>query len=876
MPFVLRNLSGAIFAVAIAASPLCAIAQVSVLTERNDGARTGANLAETALTTANVNTGTFGKLWSYAVDGAIYAQPLYAANVDIPGIGTRNVLYLVTMNDVVYAYDADSPAMFWMRDLRNPSTGVAPVPIVDITNSSGAPSPVPFNAANVVGGIGIESTPVIDATAGTMYLVARTRENGTYVQRLHALDITTGNPRTNSPTVIQGAVVGSGDGGTTVTFDPFSADQRASLALANSNVYIAWAAHEDLTPWHGWVMSYDKTALNRTGIMCLSPNGANGGIWLGGRAPPVDASGNVYYMVGNGDWNGTSNYGQSFVRIGAPSAGFLSVADYFTPDNWGDLNGVDFDLGSSGPVLIPGTNLIVGGGKQSLLYLTNTTSLGGLVAGNTQIDQIVTVNDQTPPYSADFFILSGGPVYWNNSNGSRLYVSADNDNVKAYAFDGSLFGTTPVASTILAQPFGGGVLSLSANGSTAGSGILWVSLPSASGGHGLSHAQLHALDASTLMEIWNSDQDTVDNMGYWPKFSPPTIANGHVYVGSQSGYVSAYGLLSGTPDFTLSAAVPLLPAPVPGQPAPVGQVDPSPLASANPGGSPTYVITANGTGFVGNIDLSVDGLPSGVSASWSPAQISPGQSATLTLSTSSLTPLGSYPLTVTGSSGALTHTTTIVLAVTVPQVMSIEFWTNACTPNGMMISEIAGVVQAPYWNAVQYNREPALTGPFRVTPALLVDKAGTSVATWASWNADNESANTNIPDTPGNDRMMRCYLDPLPGNSTTVVVSNLPANSGGYAVYVYADADNGATTGTAQYQLTTVEGTTSTTTIVDSANTDFNGTFVLAHNSPGNYTTFGVNSTGFTLTATPVGSSHAPINGIQIVPDRIFGNGFEP
>ncbi|HEV7490409.1 MAG TPA: hypothetical protein VGO25_06355 [Rhodanobacteraceae bacterium] len=876
MYFVFRKLPGAFFAGAIAALPLCAIAQVSVLTERYDDARTGANLAETQLTTANVNIGTFGKLWSYAVDGGIYAQPLYVANVDVPGIGTRNVLYLATMNDVVYAFDADSPSMIWMRDLRNPATGVEPVPIVDITNSSGALSPVPFNAANVVGGIGIESTPVIDAAAGTLYLVARTRENGGYVQRLHALDIATGNARANSPTVIQGAVLGSGDGGTTVTFDPFSADQRASLALANSNIYIAWAAHEDLAPWHGWVMSYDKTALNRTGILCLSPNGANGGIWMGGRAPVIDASGHVYYMVGNGDWDGTANYGQSFVRIGAPNAGFLSVQDYFTPDNWTDLNGVDFDLGSSGPVLIPGTNLIVGGGKQSLLYLTDTTSLGGFLAGNTQINQIITVNDQTPPYSADFFILAGGPVFWNNTSAPRLYVSADNDNIKAYAFGGALFNTTPIASTILAQPFGGGVMTLSSNASTAGSGILWVSLPSASGGHGLTHAQLHALDASTLMEIWNSDQNTVDNMGYWPKFSPPTVANGHVYVGSLSGSVSAYGLLPAAADFSLSAAVPILPTPLPGQAPPVGQVDPSPLATANPGGVPRYVISANGTGFVGNIDLSVDGLPPGVSASWSPAQISPGQSSTLTLSTSNETALGSYQLTITGSSGALAHTTTIVLDVIAPQATSIEFWTNDCTPNGMAISETAGVVPEPYWNAVQYNRQPALSGPFRVTPALLVDKNGTSVATWASWNADNESANSNIPDNPGNQRFMRCYLDPSPGTSATVIVSNLPANSGGYAVYVYADADNGSTTGMAQYQLTTVEGATTSVTIVDNANADFNGTFVLARNSPGNYTTLALNSTGFTLTATPVGSSHAPINGIQIVPDRIFNDGFDP
>jgi hypothetical protein len=849
-----------------------ASAQVNVLTERYDAARSGANLAETTLTTTNVNQAQFGKLWSYAVDGSVYAQPLYVSGVTIPAVGIRNVLYVVTMNDVVYAFDADSAVTLWSRDLRNPTVGVSPVPIVDITGN--------LNNRNIVGVVGIESTPVIDPVSHILYLVARTKENGSYVQRLHAFDITTGAEQPHSPVTILGSVNGSGDGGSTVIFNPETSNQRASLALANGQIYIAWSSHEDFPPWHGWVMTYDKTALNQTGILCITPDGSDGGVWMGGRAPAVDAAGNVYYMVGNGDWNGTSNFGESFIKLGAPNAGRLRVSDYFTPDDWTNLNGPDLDLGSSGPLLIPLTDLIVGGGKGSQLYLTSTANLGQLTTGNAGIVQTIVVN--SPPDSSDLnSIRAGGPVYWNRSGGVRpcLYVWADSDYLKAYRFNGATFDTPPISqSTTVPQGYGG-VIALSANGSTPDSGIVWASMPARDDGQmGLAHGLLRALDADHLStELWNSDQNPPDNLGYWPKFSAPTVVNGRVYLASQSGYVSAYGLLPTMPYFALSASVPVVPAPMPS-----GEVDPGPVAVANPGGSPAYTIaTTAGAGFSGNIALSVSSaLPPGTVASWSPASVVAGDSAVLTLGTSSSTPVGSYELTVSGTDGGKTQSTGIVLVIQPPRTISLEFWTAnpSCTPDGMGTTEVAGVVAKPYWNNNEYNIQPSPGG--LATPAPLNDETGASTGAWASWTANGESLNPNIPDTPGNDRLMRCYLDPAVGSSAVVTISNLPANSGGYDVYVYADGNNGSSARTGTYSVSGPGITTASINVTDAANANFSGTFVRASNSNpvGNYALLPIDAgaAGFTLTATPVGGSGAaPINGLQIVPDRIFANGFD-
>ena len=235
---------------------------------------------------SNVNVNTFGKVWSYTVSGSVFAQPLYISNVTVPGQGTHNVVYVVTMNDVVYAFDADSSSQtpLWSLDLTSQNPDSSPVPISDVLGKSGF---------NIVGNVGIESTPYIDATTNTMYLVARTKENGQYFQRLHALDITSGAEKFGGPVVIQGSVVGNGSSSVnlTVSFNPLTANQRASLAMANGQIFIAWGSHEDQDPWHGWVMAYSASTLKMTGIFCVTPNGDQGAIWMSGRAPVVDSNG---------------------------------------------------------------------------------------------------------------------------------------------------------------------------------------------------------------------------------------------------------------------------------------------------------------------------------------------------------------------------------------------------------------------------------------------------------------------------------------------------------------------------------------------------------------------------------------------------------
>jgi len=819
-------------------------AQINITTERYDQSRLGANLNETQLNTSNVNVNTFGKLWSYQVSGSVYAQPLYVQNVTIPGKGTHNVLYVVTMNDIVYAFDADSSSNtpLLSLDLTTQVAGSTPVPITDIVGPG----------LNIVGNVGIESTPYIDLPTNTMYLVARTKEsadtcgtvNGNYCQRLHALDITTFAEKFGGPVVVQGSVLGTGNAsvGGTLAFDPKIHNQRSSLALASGQISIAWASHEDENPYHGWVMSYNASNLQQTGIWCSTPDGFMAGIWMAGRGPAVDASGNVYYMVGNGDWNGTRNFGESMLKFGSTPG--MPLLDWFTPDSWSSLTAGDTDYGSSGPILIPGTDLIAGAGKASVFYVMHTGNLGHEQAGNAQIVQSLANNGGQ---------VKGGPVYWNRSGGAGpwMYVWTDDcDFLKAYHFNGTTFDTGIVSESTILSPCGasGGVLTLSANGSTAGSGIIWSSMPLADNGdHGVHQGVLRAFNADDLTkELWNSRLDAArDDSGNGPKYSPPTVVNGRVYMASfpadgvSSAPLNVYGLA--TPDFTISAT-----------PASQG---------VNPGGSASYTVSTSSIfNFSGSVTLSVTGLPSGASASFAANNFATPGSTKLTVNTSSSTPLGPSTLTITGTSGSLRHTAAVSLVVTTATpgtgAISIDF-VGGDTP--MAPTEVAGVVPKSNWNEAQGSSGSGFA---------LVDETGAPTGAMVSWTSSSVWS-LPIADTPGNFRMMNGYLDTVAQN-TTVNVVGLPANAAGYDVYVYADGDNGGVTRTGTYQISGTSITTTSINLTDAANTNFSGTFTQANNSVGNYVVFSIAATGFTLTAIPSTSSdgveRAPVNGMQIIP----------
>lgn len=493
-------------------------APAPVLTHHNDPGRTGAQLGETRLTPSTVHGGSFGKLFTRAVDGQIYAQPLYAPGVAVAGAGTHDVVYVATENDSVYAFDAADPAAsapLWHVSLGTPPTANQV--------SSGNISPV----------VGITGTPVIDLASSTLYVAAKTTANGQFFYKLHALDIRSGAELHGGPVTIAGSVAGSGydNVGGKVTFNALRELQRPALLLQNGVVYVAFGSHDDVDPYHGWVFAYDAQTLAQLGLYNDTPDGNEGGIWMSGGGPAGDGSG-VYFMVGNGTFTTDGrNLGDSIVRLGRTAG----VVDWFTPFDEAALSAQDLDLGSSSVVLIPGTNLLVGGGKQGVMYVVNRSAMGHF--RSTDNGQIV------QSFTGSKGFIFDPPVYWNG----RLYVSGAGDRLRSYAFDGQKFNPTAVSTTTFAIPWKGGSIAISANGQTAGTGILWLVSPLSTPSQNIPvPGVMRAFDAGDLThELWNSKMVTSDDLGSYTKFCPPMIANGRVYATTTSGAgaLVVYGLL---------------------------------------------------------------------------------------------------------------------------------------------------------------------------------------------------------------------------------------------------------------------------------------------------------------------------------------------
>jgi len=497
-------------------------------TYHNDLARTGQNLDETALTTGTVNYTQFGKLFSYTVDGYTYAEPLYVENLDIPGQGSHNVVFVATQHDSVYAFDADGlvKAPLWHRSFIDPAHGIYTLSTQDLGY-----------CGDIIPEIGITSTPVIDPVTNTLYVVVRTKElvNGTfnYYQRLHALDITTGNEQPNSPVVIQATVQGSGwgnDGNGNIAFQPLIQNQRAGLVLANGAVYIAWAGHCDYYQYHGWMMGYDAATLTQVAVYNATLNGAQGGIWQAGAAPAVDANGHVYFETGNGTFDGGADLGDSFVQLSP--AGGLTVYDYFTPYDENYLNQNDIDLGSGGNMLLPDqptgpAHLLVGCGKEGTIYLIDRDNMGQF---NSSFNNVVQSLVGAVPGTWSI------PAYWEN----QIYYLAQSDVLRAFRLSDGLLSTSPASTGTTAFGYPGASPAISVNGAT--NGIVWALDTSAYGTSG--PAVLHAYDAANVSrELYNSHQaGSRDQAGGATKFAVPTVANGKVYVGTKN-QLNVYGLL---------------------------------------------------------------------------------------------------------------------------------------------------------------------------------------------------------------------------------------------------------------------------------------------------------------------------------------------
>ena len=498
----------------------------SLTTYHGDLARTGANLGETLLTPANVNVSTFGKLFSFPVDGPIFAQPLYVPSVSIAGQGTHNVVYVATEHDSVFAFDADGKTAtpLWQKSLINPDAGITAVPSNDIQSGYEDIEPE----------VGITSTPVIDSSTGTIYVVTKTKESGSYYQRLHALDITSGAEKFGGPVIIQASVPGAGarnDGNGNVVFDPLINLQRAGLLLVNGVVYLAFGSHGDFDPFNGWILGYDAQNLKQVVVYTPDADGAGGSVWQSGGAPAADSAGNIYVLVANGDFDvasGGRDFGDTALKL-KPANGSFSVLDWFTPFNQQELDDNDWDFGSGGPVLLPDQpsgppHLLIGGSKQSKLYVINRDNMGHFnAADDSQIVQVV--NLPGPLFST--------PAAWQN----KVYIGTVGAPLQSYTVSGGQFTAASQSAQIFGYP--GTTPAVSSNGGS--NGIVWaLQVEQFDSGP----AVLHAYDANDLSrELYNSAMAGArDQAGIAVKFTVPSVINGKVYVGG-ADQLTAYGLL---------------------------------------------------------------------------------------------------------------------------------------------------------------------------------------------------------------------------------------------------------------------------------------------------------------------------------------------
>ena len=510
---------------------------VSVLTQHNDNTRSGLNDNETALTTSNVNVQQFGQVFTLTVDDQVYAQPLVVGHLQIAG-GEHNVVYVATVNNTVYAFDGDNGRLHWRNNFTR--SGWRAPKNTDMTGACGG------TYTNFSGNIGIVGTPVIDAASGTMYFVARSTNGLAYAQYLHAVDIVDGQEKAGSPKLLTASTSGTGDGSVngTIAFDAQRANQRQGLTLLNGTVYVTFSSHCDWGPYHGWILGYDAATLQQDVVYNVTPNGYAGGMWESGMAMAADA-GSLYQVTGNGtvgdgaDPTNLTNRGNSALKL-TPSGVTLAVSSYFTPFDYQAQNNADLDYGTMGSLLIPNSSYFLTGGKDGNLYLLNKDNMGGWVSGSNQVQQVVGLGN-----SANMHCQA---AYYQGSAKEFVYVWPENQPLRAIPFNrGSNLMDAGQVVFGGAGPTGqsGAVLSVSSNGTTDGTGILWAAYAASGDAESfVTPGILRAYDANDVTrELWNNHQNVArDGAGNYAKFSAPTVANGHVYLPTFSNRVVVYGL----------------------------------------------------------------------------------------------------------------------------------------------------------------------------------------------------------------------------------------------------------------------------------------------------------------------------------------------
>ena len=572
------------------------VAGQDVIMQHNDLKRTGWDAGETILTQANVSGGTFGKIFQLNVDDQIYGQPLVVNNVNI-GVGTHNIVIITTVNNSVYAFDADDPSKaatpYWHVNLTFNSPGYRPIQNTDMWDGIGNGGACTMgtsdtsNYKDITGKMGIIGTPAIDPTGtGTIYVVARSifgvvagqsGLGGTYVQQLHALNLITGADKV-TPVSISASKTSNGN---TTSFDPRKNNQRPALLLNNGVVYIAWASHCDWPPYHGWFLGYDANTLAQKYVYNPTAEGDLGGIWMSGQGPSVDDNGNIYVSIGNGttgnidadvnpgtDPNYAANRGESVVRLKAD----LTLTDFFTPVDYQSLNDLDHDYGVDGILLIPNTDLSLSGSKEGYMYLVNINNMGHTVASNNPPD-LLQLLDVNAVFVGEDKHIHGSPVYFEDDKSKEyVYAWAEDGFLKQFPFlrnmttpDNSLFDLNNIIAGNTVLPYGmpGAMMSVSSNGALGGTGILWASHPvdlyngNANTSDVLGIVQ--AFDATNVShELWNSNLNSLrDSLGTFAKFVPPTIANGKLYMATFSHNLKVYGLNAPVVTSCVSPATPV-------------------------------------------------------------------------------------------------------------------------------------------------------------------------------------------------------------------------------------------------------------------------------------------------------------------------------
>jgi hypothetical protein len=692
---------------------------------------------ETILNKTNVNSAGFGRVASYAVDGAVYAQPLFLPNVTIAG-AVHNVVIVATAHDSVYAFDADhtTTTPVWHTSFL-------------INGATSVPSSVVYTGTyvDISPEIGIIGTPVVNQANGSIYVSAMTYENGACVHRLHMLDLTTGKDKI-APVVETATIPGTGDGSSngSLTFRPLTENQRAALLLLNGVVYVAFGSFSDAYPYHGWILGYNAGSLAQTTVFNTTPDGGGAGIWGGGGGLAIDPTDNSLFAPdGNGTFNldtGGASIGDSVMKFSTTSG--LHLTDYFTPFNQSCLNVDDKDLGSGGTLILPTQsgaahpNVLVSVGKEGRVYLIDRTSLGKYVSvSNPCANQSVTTYDKVvqelPPTAVSSSGIYSTPAYWNGV----VYIGSNGAGVKAFPLKNGLLATAASSQTPESFSYPGPNPVVSSNGNTSSTGILWIISPpgtcptpdhcNPSGG-----GALRAYDATNLgTELYSSTQNTArDGLASYVKFSVPTVANGQVFVGTAHS-LDIFGRnpppVTGTPTPTGTATP--SPTPIPSG-APynnIGTSDDSAPASGNFDGSRSY--SAQALASVGivpgaaipmnNAQFRWPGATSGTPNNYQAA----GQKLLVTPVT------GAQTLTFLGAAAGGTQSGTATITYTDGATQTFTLAFSDWTLGGGGLSPIAGnliAVKSPYRNTPS-GKETVQTDVFYTDVALQTGKTIQSV-----------------------------------------------------------------------------------------------------------------------------------------------------